>query len=729
MTKLYSNKAHKGQARGIAHLLGAIRTETGGVDAVMSKSVGHAGSAVAMESLDPTITADLRVTLEHLSGNLFAGFKEAMGGELTVAQEEAAIGGAMFSGSAADKFIRATRYSDEQYKSSGVIGGEGPVTIAVPALGIADAQARRSMAFEAYDQKQNTEVGTYSAAFNGAAARQVEAGELLYPTVVVAPNQQGYNVNVRMLYAMDAVTRDVSGALSTFNRKNVVKALIDKSILATDQTKLIPVHRTASAANFVAGVTPVDIVTADGETVKTAPLAIGKKFSLLGVSQTEAQLAAGAQNQTDAVDTARLTAVILKLVDGGTTEFVRFDVGSLPTADFNAAVQGNTQRLQLNFSTSSLLVSAATKTLAGTVASLLGPLGANTARLSVTLAGSVIRDLGDTEMMAGAVSVTSVNDDQGNVISTASGAGATQKALLEGATVVGYELLAFRSNSNKRSLGKLLDSQEINFLYNVPLLPPLAQARPTMGSSDHDSQMLADLVAVTRLQTAGAMVTELLRARDVLQAYAGSGDADTSNPQVFGPASLMVDPVFVQAALDVATAIDSRSTAERIEDLRALLVNKVRDAATKMFIDSGYGPALEAVYPGQNKKPLVIAACDPELANYLQIVGDTRIVGDMFDFKFAPVYDSRMKGKIIFSFGIAEAEGAGAPTVLHLGNMAWRAEITAILPATRQGAQSMELTVQPSYRFVTNLPIMGEITVTNLGAVVAGKVALNMHTV
>lgn len=688
---------------------------------------GQAKTAVSMESIGEAELSTLNMALEGFAAPIEQGliehFKQA-----TETQVEAGIYGAVVASAPTD-YIGRNRYSEESL--TGAAGVSNNVaTIPVGSVGL--PTAKRNVAFESFDTTNNRNLAAYSATFNALAARQFPAGEMLYPTVVVAPNQQGYTVDMREVVAFDAVTRSATGALDTFNRKKVIKALIDASILATDQTKLIPVYRTGSvdsSANFVSGITATNVVSADGETISTAPLAIGKKFSLLALCQTTSMLAAGATDQTDSVDTARLSSVILKLVVGGTTEFYRVDVSNLPTADFNAAVQGNDQILQLNFSTNAIPLTSSTKTIGGTTNTLMASIGSQTARISISVSGKIVRDLGDTETMASTVTLKNLTDASGTAVDTTSGAGATLKTLLETITIAGYELIAYRTNSNRRNQGKLLDFQVYRFLYNTPLLPPLSMARSILNDASGDAQMLADLVSTSRIQSMGAMVTELLRARDTLQAYAATGDVSATSPQLFGAASLVVNPVYKTASLDVAAAIDSRTANDRIADLKALLINKIRDMATQLYITSGYGPALEGFYPNQGMKPEIVVVCDPELNNYLNIIGDTRLAGDMFNIRIEQVFDSRMAGKLMFSFGIPNAEGTGVATPLHFGNCAWRPELTAVLPTSRNGRQSMEIMVQPSYRFVTNLPILGEITVTNLSTVVAGKVAVNMRTV
>jgi hypothetical protein len=46
--------------------------------------------------------------------------------------------------------------------------------------------------------------------------------------------------------------------------------------------------------------------------------------------------------------------------------------------------------------------------------------------------------------------------------------------------------------------------------------------------------------------------------------------------------------------------------------------------------------------------------------------------------------------------------------------MAWKPEVAVVLPIHRNGANNKELTVQPSFRHVNNLPILIEIDVTGI---------------
>jgi hypothetical protein len=124
-------------------------------------------------------------------------------------------------------------------------------------------------------------------------------------------------------------------------------------------------------------------------------------------------------------------------------------------------------------------------------------------------------------------------------------------------------------------------------------------------------------------------------------------------------------------------------------------------------------------------KPTVIIGTDPVIARYLTISGDTRLLGDAFNFKVVSTLDSRMAGKIVMSFGDETSYTSGVANALHFGNMAWKPELTLMMPATRNGANAMELTVQPMFLHVVNLPVMAYIEVSGIEAVISGKVTIN----
>lgn len=691
--------------------------------------------------IDSTLAGKV-VALEHLADAQHQTLDDALNGfrgvlarvagstKLSLAQESAAVSAALL-GSNLQAYAGRRSPSMESLRAAAAANGE--LVTVVPVMESADR-----IALEAFDERANANAMVFSAAYNMQSAKQNEFGEAFFPTVTIAPDQVGFNVNVRLLFAYNEVTRSPSGSLNQFGRKNIIRAIIDASILAVDQTKLIPVYRSGggasdSSANFVAGIATTTLKV-DNADLPTRPLKIGAQFSLLGISQTDAQLAAGQQDQTDAIDSSvRLAAVYLRVTaqdaqaaNASVTEYFKLDTKDLPTADFNAAVQGNSRTLTLRFSTKSLKLTKDTKTTAGAASALLDAMTTTTARLGVTLTGEVTQDTGDCFVQSTPVRIEAVNDAAGAALSTGSGAGAATAAILADMEIVGYDLIAYRTNSNRRNRGKLIDIQHVNFLYTMPLLPPITALRPVSAQDSEDGNTLSTLVTTTRIQTSNAAVTALLNAQSILATHAKDADAElvANNPTIFGAAALLINPAYAEANVDCTDFVDSLTSTARVEDLQAALINKIRDMGARLFVQSGYGPALEAMYEGTPPKVTIIIGTDPIIARYLVLTGDTRLTGEQFDYKIVASYDSRMAGKIVFSFGLSDAFNSGVVNPLHFGNMGWRPELTLMLPMVRNGAQVMELTVQPSYRHVPNLPVMGSLTVTNIDKVVGGKVAI-----
>jgi hypothetical protein len=151
--------------------------------------------------------------------------------------------------------------------------------------------------------------------------------------------------------------------------------------------------------------------------------------------------------------------------------------------------------------------------------------------------------------------------------------------------------------------------------------------------------------------------------------------------------------------------------------------------AYNLHTKSAYKAAMAAMNGGVEGKPLLLIGADPIIARYLTLMGDTRLAGEGFDVRIVSTLDPRLAGKIFLTLGTEQAYGSGAPHPLHYGAMAWSPEVPLMMPMTRNGAISYELTVSPRFRHITNLPILGEITVSNLTAAMSTKIAVDTNQV
>jgi hypothetical protein len=596
---------------------------------------------------------------------------------------------------------------------------------------VSDSVERR-IAMEAYDEKENKNAMVYSVAYNMQAAKQDAFAEMFFPTVVVTPDQVGFTMSIRLINVYDEVRRDISGKASgNFGKRNIVQAVIDPTILRNDQTRVYPVVRPESQDKFSTLVAPKNVMV-EGVSVTTAPLAINKKFSLLGLAQTEVLLQTGILDSSDALDTAiGLDNIYVSITNGSKTEVLKFQTTRLPLATFSYAPQDNYRVMQLNFSTESLLVNANTTLADGSTSTVLANLvnGKYTVRLGVSLSGKVNCELGDTSLMASDISVESVRDQDGNLLDMTQSPAKDIVALFNGAKVDSYDLEARMTNSNRRQRGQLLDTSYYNQIYAVPLRSPITIPRPLTTGDANDSADLAALITATHIRTTNAAIDELLRAADMLAAYVSDVDALGTTPDVLGVTRFLVQPFYERKTIDVAKVLNSISSKDRPADLQAVLVNYIRDTVYRMYRDSGYKAAADALAGGVGPVPTVIIGTDPVIARYLMVDGDLRTLAGSFEVRIQSTLNVRMAGKIVVSFGEFNTGKDGVPNPMHFGNMAWKPELTLVLPLHRNGANSKELTVQPSFLHVVNLPIMAVFDVVNISAAAVDKTSIDFNNV
>jgi hypothetical protein len=164
-------------------------------------------------------------------------------------------------------------------------------------------------------------------------------------------------------------------------------------------------------------------------------------------------------------------------------------------------------------------------------------------------------------------------------------------------------------------------------------------------------------------------VTALLNVASTLGSYVDSRDMVGEGPDVLGIGRYFVRPTFFAESLDIIQIVDSTKTSDRIADMQATLVNKIRDYAFRMYRDSGFKAAYDALSGGISPVPTVVIGTDPVLARYLTITGELRTLGSEFDVRLVSTLDNRVSGKIFISFGIFNEERNTTPHPLNFGNM------------------------------------------------------------
>lgn len=716
MSNLFSAKTGRQEDTSYTgKVLSAVRTVLN--DVKSTTSLVEVSRNLGLESMNDGMIGQLNTalqTMEQRTATMVAG----LGIEGISTQQQSS----MVAAAIASADLRT--FAGRGLSMESIEGAKGVVGSAV----MSDAFANRLPAMEAYDESNNRDSVVYTVAYNFLAAKQNDFGEAFYPTHVVSNDNVGVTVSLRLIQVYDDIKRNVNGALARFNRKNIVKALIDSTILKNEMTRVVPVVRPASLANFVdPALVPAAAVVLEGESINTAPLKVGVEMDIIGLSQTDTLLAAGVMDRTDGLDRSiNLQNVYIQVG----ADVLSYNVSNLATSGFLAQPQENYKRHALNFNSHSLVVNKSKKRVDNTNLVELADVVTEDLilQLKINMTGTVNIEEGGLVVYGNSVKIEKAFDANGVELALTHAKVAPLVTKFATAEIFGYTLKAYRNNLNKRQRGQLLDTTYQNQTWTLPLRSPVSVIRPPNADSQTDSGDLASLVAATFVRTSNEAVTTLLETAALLKEFVDSRVPTSLAPDLFGVARELVEPTYIGETLDVNAVINSVSSHEKAADIQAVLAQKIRDIGSRLYRDSGFQAVVETKVAGIDGEPTIIVGTDPMTARYLMVDGDTRLTGPTFNYKVVTTSDERMQGKLVIALGYPD-QTEGTLNPIHFGYMLWSPEATIVIPQARGDQISKELTVMPRFRHITNVPVMGMVEVKNIPDVVSKKISIDFHNV
>lgn len=601
---------------------------------------------------------------------------------------------------------------------------------------------------EAFDASALGDYAAASAVFNFAAAKQDDFGEAYYPTQVLTTDKNALELNLRRTMVLNQVRHSLSGQVTDYDRRNIIDAFIDYTVLADEITNIIPnycdeVDTAGKAVGdnntqfFVPGFPRKDVLT-HGVNIKTAPLKIGVNVDLKGISQNAGLNVGGQLDQNDSIDGAiNLSTLVFAVGEekAAGDNLIEVPVDGLQYTQFLQAGQGQSRRVECQFRSDDIVLTGETLNSLEVVTPNLEYLATDprsnwVVRLNVNTSFSVDLETGKTTSSVSEVSIAQVFsiDPATNTHEVITDSVELQalSAALGDIVAVGYTLKARRTNHGRRELGKIVTVYEEMVRYVVPLGSPIVIHTPLT-----DVRTNVDLsapVAAVRARNSNNAVTQLLRFRDQLKAIKpllNSSDRSIKAPCIEGIGHTVVYPTYEHVDLNLLGQVQGIRSQDRFEDVRATVVNNIRDMAYRMHLNSGYEVAALAL-EGVTTKPILVIGTDPYVLNHLQLVGDTRLLGVGFDFKIVSTMDLRVRNKIFMTL---TQPHNGQPSPLLFGTMAWINELITTLKTPRNGNLVNETMVQPRTLHVNFCPILGEIDVTGLGQAVTTKLVQDVNFV
>lgn len=619
-------------------------------------------------------------------------------------------------------------------------GSKNVVAMGIPSM--EDAYTDRAdVSLEAFDETANTLTSYYSFEYNVKAVLQDAVGELFYPTIIESNDTSGFSITAEILRVMKSATHKTTGALTDFNFVNANSAYKDGSIIRADFHKLVPVYRGGVGdkpsfinagelnATYLSGVTEAFTADSFGSTTSTLPLAVGKEINILGLSQTDELLSSSAMDESDSIDPAIQTEnIYVGIVNGAGDAWDTVKIGTkgLAGAAWTYTLDGNFREVQNMFDVN-VTVAASTIALDDSPINAAEPAipAGHTLTLRVEGTGKGNVQTGTFSFYANRISLVSVTDAAGLAVASDASVYTDAMATVEKLSLIGIDLYAFRKQCNQRQNNQLIDITEFSQVFPVPFRSAISVDHCRNGASNGDPKDLKALLKMTKLATSGAAVRSLMDYRDRLRAYGGLIESDENMIRQWGiGAALVYKPVFIEpsAPVNVSTELNSLSTSDRPEEISSYLVGLIRDHAQTMLTESGLEASLDANDSG---KLAIIVATDGNIGRYITNDMIASINGSetsTMPIKVATSLNNELRGRMIISFGLFNADRNKRPNPLNFGHMAWVPEVTVVLPVTVGGSTRSRLTVTPRFLHAATLPLMTHIEVTGLPEAI-GKIS------
>mgnify|MGYP007081723488 FL=1 len=577
---------------------------------------------------------------------------------------------------------------------------------------------------EAYDGQKLDNSFLFSVAFNFTASRQDEFGEAFFPTIVIDPTVSDIEMEIQFTSILKEVERTPDGSTSRekFGKVALIKAIYDSEVFGVDKNRAVVVFRNEYKDKLVEEEKHNEEIT--GEVIETAPVKFGVELDYIAVCQTDKLLARGIGDNTDSLDR---TIILDKVYFSLDTENFVVTTSQMAGSNFVPNPQDHNKDAILNFNHGQIVINTTnTKTSKGNESTVLKALPADhTITLSVAINGYANTQLGDIVLYAnkpaGGIKVVSIRNAAGQLLDKTEADYKTIETAIEKFEYLGYELIAYTTNSNlrKRELQISLETQKQRF--PVPVRSGIMGMLPINNDTGTDN----DITVVTgHAQALGARIS--VTAVDTLIKHADNMRYITNNGTVVpekqiteagfkGVGKFLLDPYYMHQTIDLLEVVDSLESATRDVAIQQSLIQQLFTAAVDMYIDSYYGVAFEnAMNNSSAARPTLIVGTDPNVYRLLVKGQDTFQLGDMFDIKVVKTFNRKIEGKIYAAFGIFDDQRNSVPNPLNFGTCAYAPTIVYDVVRDINGATSREVRNNPRFAHFINTPLIAEFDVLNI---------------
>ena len=565
-------------------------------------------------------------------------------------------------------------------------------------------------------------------------SQQTPYAEKMYKTIIIDPSDTGATFRAKKL----RVHRGARHTLLTekaraFKPRNAIDALTDPTILKGDDLALVPFMPVDGSADdhFVAkdlfAPSTVDVA---GHEIRTSFLNFDKsERNILSLCSNPVLLGNNVLNENDEIaEGMALHSILVNVRKKGEAvaagKFIVLNTLNMSFAGLDKTTQGGGREMQLSFRKNLFSLDGNTKDFFGADIPALAPLLGNEMQVQYEVVFTTYVDvsLGEEKLSKPTVHKRKVVDVNG----TAQKIEGSIATMLDNVIIepVGYKYAATLTNENKRQFGLLADAYWFEENYKIRLGDPVTTRTPPNGVEVDDSSKLEDLISLINIRNENLAVERTIEYTDTLREVVKGirNDFDDEPAPISGIARHFIRPWLEEDEFDVAKVTNTFTTITDVENARAALVNLIRAQLAVAFQKSRYLTALRATSGCHDKQAKVLITTDTVVADLLQIMGDTRLVGTHIDCDVVTTNDLRYypidtaTGEVVRRLQwVLTVDGDGDDYQIYgWGSHLWCPPLVSNTQLTREGSTTQELTVQPRNLHVVNCPITGIIHVRGL---------------
>lgn len=607
---------------------------------------------------------------------------------------------------------------------------------------------------ESFKDQDLTNIMAANVTWNLFAARQSKFAEALFPLITIPPDQLGIMVDIRTIYRQPDYRRSINGEPTPLGRKSILAAAYDGTILSNDSLKIIPNWREtgdeSDTTKFFIEKTKVQPYSVQREssgpnrTVQTSWLKPGVAVDVLAIDQDAESFArSGSRDRTDILDPGvSLRKVLVEFTKGSDKVYIPFDLKFHPKNRFLPAQTANTKDMNIQFvDDGSFYIDAVSTVDANgnqqSVLDMFFPGSAdkkNTIVVKLNMNGKLNVDTAIVNITNNGKAILDVIRDENNVAIRSGAYFTSISGLFDDAKIVGYELFCRRDNANRREQGMQFDTQHWKQFFSVPFLSPLAAKGPHGNEATNETVATAieDLLRINATKMENDAVNKLFEFDEQLaSSYRPVLDGNGDLPVIQPIGCHLVRTTRLRKILNVEDFVDSRSSSERMADIREGLLSQIELIAKQLYRDSRLKGAIAHYENSPEGKVTVIVATDQLTASYLYRDGEPlRPIGESFDLKVVDTIQENMIGKMFITFASNASERASGPNPLTFGMTLWSPEQVFSIKGYSVNNTIIDMwQIAPRYERFMNLPVLAHVDVVGLPELVSNKVALNMNDV